>query len=44
MPKKKLDQYAKAFNEKAQFFTHNNPDIIEEAVLNFLQEEFKCDP
>jgi len=42
-PKKSLEPYVEAYNEKTQFFSTNNPDLIEEAVNNFLIEEYKCE-
>lgn len=37
-PKKNVDEYFKVFNQNTEFFSTYNPDMIEEALLEFLRK------
>lgn len=42
-PKKTLEEYEHLFSHKSEFFTSYSPDLIEEALVNFLRKE-KIEP
>jgi len=43
-PKKELEPYEVIFDFNTSFFSTNNPDLIEETLVNYLNEELKCEP
>ena len=43
-PQKALDQYEQIFNQKTEFFSTYNPDMIEEALVQYLHNEYKVEP
>lgn len=42
-PKKTLEEYEQLFSHKTEFFTSYSPDLIEEALVNYLRKE-KIEP
>jgi len=42
-PQKNLDEFEAVFAQSTQFFSTYNPDMIEEALLKYLKEEFMCE-
>jgi len=43
-PKKTVESYEHAFSQKTQFFSDYNPDMIEEALCEYLKNQIKVDP
>jgi DNA-directed RNA polymerase specialized sigma subunit len=42
-PSKNLEQYEKLFGNNTEFFSTYNPDMIEEAIINYLRKK-KIEP
>ena len=38
-PQKQLEQYERIFNNRTEFFSTYNPDMIEETLTNYLMKE-----
>lgn len=43
-PQKNMDTYERIFNKNTEFFSTYNPDMIEEALIQYLVDEYKVEP
>ena len=43
-PQKELYPYEKVVAQNTEFFSTYNPDMIEEALITYLQNDFKVEP
>lgn len=43
-PLKELRAYERVFNQNTEYYTTCNPDLIEEALVNYLKTNEKVDP
>eukprot|EP00356_Strombidium_inclinatum_P007966 CAMPEP_0170481584 /NCGR_PEP_ID=MMETSP0208-20121228/1965_1 /TAXON_ID=197538 /ORGANISM="Strombidium inclinatum, Strain S3" /LENGTH=472 /DNA_ID=CAMNT_0010754319 /DNA_START=29 /DNA_END=1447 /DNA_ORIENTATION=- len=43
-PKKQLEDYVHVFNQKTHFFSTYNPDMIEDALTEYLKNQVKLEP
>jgi len=43
-PKKTLDTYEHVFSQNTQFFSTYNPDMIEDALVEYLKNTLKVEP
>ena len=43
-PQKPLDTYEQIFHKNTEFFSTYNPDMIEEALVQYIAAEYKVEP